>query len=230
MPQATPDTHALYRRQIDYTMSVANALLDGTSRVEKLLIETTRDEIQSRYALLKAMTETDTSNGIGSIQAAFLRDKPSDLVHLQSELMQIAQDTQQAVAQSIEVLELGDDATRIDPFGPWLSALGDGSQWRSGSPSGSAPAGSGEPSSDPAASPLGPIQGLIDLWRNQMTATIKAFDSGIDQMQQQGRAAMQAVDETRSDGAVRSQETAHASKRAATKTTRKDTKAKKQAR
>lgn len=190
MSQQSPVLSDLYKRQIDYSMSVANALLDGTSRIEKLLIESTREEIGNQYEFFKSLGSAGDSNGIGMLQAEFLRDKPSDFVHLQTELMQIAQDTQQALAQSIEVLELGDDASRIDPFGPWLSALSGGSQT-------SGQAGSAR--SDSPASPLGPMQGLIDLWRNQMTATIKAFDSSVDQLQQQGQAARQAFDEAVAD-------------------------------
>ncbi len=177
MPRPAPDLASPYRRPLDQAVAIANALLDGTSRIEKLLLAATREEIESRCAFMKALGTPDAAGSIGTLQAAFLRDKPSDLVHLQSELMQIAQDTQQALVQSIEVLELGDDAPRVDPLGPWLAAL----------------MGAAPDASDSSAALLGPMQGLIDLWRNQMTATIRAFDRSLDQIQAQGIAAVPAT-------------------------------------
>ena len=42
-------------RSLNYTMAVANALLDGAGRFERLMIDVTRGEIESRHRFLQAV-------------------------------------------------------------------------------------------------------------------------------------------------------------------------------
>jgi len=91
--QAIPETGiGLYTSQISAGREVAEGLLESADKVEKLVLDSARQNLDSAFGYAEALAAARDPQGMATLQHTFFGKQPQALLESQKQLMQIALD------------------------------------------------------------------------------------------------------------------------------------------
>jgi phasin family protein len=91
-----------YQNQIDASRHIADAVFEGTDRVEHLMIDATRKAFDEQMKFYQALAAARDPQGIAALQAAFFSHTPEQMSKVQQELMKIVADAQHQIVGTME--------------------------------------------------------------------------------------------------------------------------------
>jgi phasin family protein len=90
------------QHQVDASRHITDVVFDGTTRVEHLMIETTRKALDEQMKFYQALAATRDPQGLAALQTEFISRSPEQMSKVQQELMKIVVDAQHQIADKME--------------------------------------------------------------------------------------------------------------------------------
>jgi phasin family protein len=112
-----------YQQQLDASRHIAEAVFDGTDRIEHLMIDTTRKAFDEQMKFYQALAATRDPQGIAALQTAFFSHTPEQMTKVQQELMKIVVDAQHQIASTMEQYKIGLNGGLSQPMNEAMSAF-----------------------------------------------------------------------------------------------------------
>jgi phasin family protein len=125
-----------YQKQIDASRHIAEAVFDGTDRIEHLMIDTTRKAFDEQMKFYQALAAVRDPQGIAALQSAFFSHTPEQMTKVQQELMKIVTDAQHQITSTMDRYKTTLNGGMTSPMHEATSAFSQSSG--NGSPVGSA--------------------------------------------------------------------------------------------
>jgi phasin family protein len=107
MQNPTTSMMQSYQHQIDASRHIAEAVFDGTDRIEHLMIDTTRKAFDEQMKFYQALAAARDPQGVAALQSAFFSHTPEQMTKVQQELMKIVADAQQQITSTMEQYKAG---------------------------------------------------------------------------------------------------------------------------
>jgi phasin family protein len=96
-----------YQHQIDASRHIAEAVFDGTDRVEHLMIESAKKAFDEQMKFYQALAAARDPQGIAALQTAFFSHTPEQMSKVQQELVKIVAEAQHQIASTMEQYKVG---------------------------------------------------------------------------------------------------------------------------
>jgi phasin family protein len=96
-----------YQQQIDASRHIAEAVFDGTDRMEHLMLDATRKAFDERMKFYQALAAARDPQGVAALQSAFFSHTPEQMLKVQQEVMKIVTESQDQINKTMQHYKLG---------------------------------------------------------------------------------------------------------------------------
>lgn len=90
-----------YQQQIEATREVSEALFEGTSRLENVLLEQTRKAFEEQLKFFQATAAVRDPQGLAAIHSAFFSHSPEDLIKSQRKILDVIVEIQSKICDAM---------------------------------------------------------------------------------------------------------------------------------
>jgi phasin family protein len=112
-----------YQHQIDASRHIAEAVFDGTDRIEHLMIESAKKAFDEQMKFYQALAAARDPQGLAALQSAFFSHTPEQMSKVQQELVKIVADAQHQIASTMEQYKAGLNGNMQSSMGDAMSAF-----------------------------------------------------------------------------------------------------------
>lgn len=90
-----------YQQQIEATREVSEALFEGTSRIENVLLEQARKAFEEQLKFFQATAAVRDPQGLAAIHSAFFSHSPEDIIKAQRQILDVIGETQSKIFDAV---------------------------------------------------------------------------------------------------------------------------------